>query len=845
MTTFKSFECYDLNRTLHSFLSSSGVLINEPMRNYNIEKLTKVASLCRLYVYQHFYHACIKSFETNFSRVLSWIEKQNPIKLAMMEVLKNNVYHNDYYKTKAIFVSIITKDGVDADKLRRIVTEDRFQHVFDTCKKMWEDNKHNFFRKRSLFKWSFSLFSDSVDMGLIESFNTEFNQTNVLKILANYKIFRINALIDQLAASDKQYYQYKLEYADTFDVEKLGVLKDNPVVVQELTKLEAIQLSPNYLKDFYLRDYILKLIPDANLRRIIKKNVVGLSDYFIYKGHIQNYRKFEDMEDMDMLSEPKSMSYDNRMINEQEMMNVSNTLNLNSPDIKTVFKQSVLYANEKLFCCMATFWSYINDAETKSPANYTFEYFEEFYNKFNFNDPKYNKYRAAVKSAMVNGSIYEMRYPLYILYRIKDFKFEKINVRYEEPKTLFEEVVNLVKYSFCFYTNNSIQKQISTYFRGYTENNLYKFDEYDENFFYHLNPTNTTNPMRVFRAGYDVNGKATKRWSSGFHTYKQGTDVFSVMIPEDDCMFLYFDIGACEIRMVAFASGDENLIRLFANKIDPYIYMAKEAFPGRDDSYYRGWRSAFKMVVLGLLYGRGANSVSRQIGLPVERCKEMIALFFRLFPRVREFIQSRREYCERTGLIDSYLGDVIAAEKARAYTVGINYFVQNSASVLLAEGFGNMILKSHEIGRPQSPKVVVHDSSTTGFYVRQFFEVVADIRQNFYDYIKTKYGVPFEYDIDLLPVNMRDKCPMKIEGNTLKISGNRLVLDEAHKKFSKHFDIQVVSEKSVSEDIGIVAHHFHNDSHPKINKFYVENGYVIPGKKKVEWSLCKKIALQS
>ena len=54
-------------------------------------------------------------------------------------------------------------------------------------------------------------------------------------------------------------------------------------------------------------------------------------------------------------------------------------------------------------------------------------------------------------------------------------------------------------------------------------------------------------------------------------------------------------------------------------------------------------RSQAKTVLLGLLYGRGANSIGEQIGKTFKEGQEIIDKFFRLFPKVHRWIDTIHE----------------------------------------------------------------------------------------------------------------------------------------------------------------------------------------------------------
>mgnify|MGYP003289995832 CR=1 FL=1 len=67
-------------------------------------------------------------------------------------------------------------------------------------------------------------------------------------------------------------------------------------------------------------------------------------------------------------------------------------------------------------------------------------------------------------------------------------------------------------------------------------------------------------------------------------------------------------------------------------------------------------RSNMKSVVLGLLYGRGTNSVAEQIGTSYQEAQEIIDRFFDGFPTVKNWIQNTQEDAYRNGYVEDVMG---------------------------------------------------------------------------------------------------------------------------------------------------------------------------------------------
>ena len=67
-------------------------------------------------------------------------------------------------------------------------------------------------------------------------------------------------------------------------------------------------------------------------------------------------------------------------------------------------------------------------------------------------------------------------------------------------------------------------------------------------------------------------------------------------------------------------------------------------------------RSSAKIVLLGLLYGRGANSIAEQLGESKEEGQKIIDTFFKSFPKVKKWIDDTHSKVKRLGYVEDWYG---------------------------------------------------------------------------------------------------------------------------------------------------------------------------------------------
>jgi DNA polymerase-1 len=103
-------------------------------------------------------------------------------------------------------------------------------------------------------------------------------------------------------------------------------------------------------------------------------------------------------------------------------------------------------------------------------------------------------------------------------------------------------------------------------------------------------------------------------------------------------------------------------------------------------------RARAKVVNFGVMYGMGARSLSQQMGISLGEAREFIAHYFRVYARVREFLDATVDTARRQGYVQTLLGrrhylpdleGAGGARRAMAERVAINTPIQGSAADLM------------------------------------------------------------------------------------------------------------------------------------------------------------------
>jgi DNA polymerase-1 len=95
------------------------------------------------------------------------------------------------------------------------------------------------------------------------------------------------------------------------------------------------------------------------------------------------------------------------------------------------------------------------------------------------------------------------------------------------------------------------------------------------------------------------------------------------------------DYSQIELRILAHISGDKALIDAFERGRDVHAATAAKVFGVAPDLVSLEMRTAAKRINFGLLYGMGAFSLAKDLGVPTSEARTFIESYFAQFPSVR------------------------------------------------------------------------------------------------------------------------------------------------------------------------------------------------------------------
>jgi len=157
-------------------------------------------------------------------------------------------------------------------------------------------------------------------------------------------------------------------------------------------------------------------------------------------------------------------------------------------------------------------------------------------------------------------------------------------------------------------------------------------------------------------------------------------------------VLLSADYSQIELRVLAHLSGDEKLIQAFREGADIHRFTAGLIFDVPMEQVTPQMRNSAKTVNFGVLYGMGAFSLAKQLGITNKEAAEFIKNYFARYPGIKAFLDSLLEKARKDGFVTTafkrrrYIPEIHSRDprlKSFAERTAINAPMQGTASDII------------------------------------------------------------------------------------------------------------------------------------------------------------------
>jgi DNA polymerase-1 len=199
---------------------------------------------------------------------------------------------------------------------------------------------------------------------------------------------------------------------------------------------------------------------------------------------------------------------------------------------------------------------------------------------------------------------------------------------------------------------------------------------------------------------------------------EEGRKIRRAFIAEKGHLLLSADYSQIELRVLAHLSEDAVFCDAFAHDEDIHTRTASEVFDIMPGLVTQEMRRQAKTINFGVIYGQGAFSLAKELGVSTKIAKEFIDSYFERHSGARRFLDNCVKQAEQNGYVTTILGrrlpipDIASKNgniRAFAQRNAINYPIQGSAADIIKQAMVRVFERIREEGLKSRLIMQVHD----------------------------------------------------------------------------------------------------------------------------------------
>jgi DNA polymerase-1 len=244
----------------------------------------------------------------------------------------------------------------------------------------------------------------------------------------------------------------------------------------------------------------------------------------------------------------------------------------------------------------------------------------------------------------------------------------------------------------------------------------------------------------------------------------EGRRIRQAFIAAPKHRLLAADYSQIELRIMAHLSGDEGLLRAFAEDRDIHQATAAEVFGVAPDAVSSDQRRSAKAINFGLIYGMSAFGLARQLGVPRAAAQNYVELYFARYPGVRRYMDSTREQARRDGYVETVFGRRLYLPDIQSRNRQMQQYAERSAINAPMQGTAADIIKRAMISVDEWCQ---HADCAAKLIMQVHDELVLEVREDFLEQAAAEVSARMSAAAKLT-------VPLKVD------VGSGLNWDEAH-----------------------------------------------------------------
>ncbi|HEB99926.1 MAG TPA: DNA polymerase I [Thiotrichales bacterium] len=219
---------------------------------------------------------------------------------------------------------------------------------------------------------------------------------------------------------------------------------------------------------------------------------------------------------------------------------------------------------------------------------------------------------------------------------------------------------------------------------------------------------------------------------------EEGRRIRQAFVAPPGKRILAADYSQIELRIMAHLSGDEGLLRAFAEGRDIHAATAAEVFGVPLEAVTPDQRRSAKAINFGLIYGMSAFGLARQLDIDRDAAQRYVDRYFERYPGVKAYMERTREKAHQDGYVETlfgrrlYLPEINARNQQRrqaAERTAINAPMQGTAADIIKRAMIRVHAWLDESGAGAAMIMQVHDELVFEVAEPEVEQVTAEVRR--------------------------------------------------------------------------------------------------------------------
>ncbi len=174
---------------------------------------------------------------------------------------------------------------------------------------------------------------------------------------------------------------------------------------------------------------------------------------------------------------------------------------------------------------------------------------------------------------------------------------------------------------------------------------------------------------------------------------QRGRELRKFFTAKDGCVLVDADYSQIELRVLAHIANDKHMIEAFENNFDIHTSTAAKVFNLPDEMVTPALRSRAKAVNFGIVYGIGAFSLSKDIGVSRKEADQYIKDYLRLYSGIDNYMNHTVEQAKNDGYVTTMFGRRRYLPELAASNRNIRAFGERVARNMPIQGTAADIIK--------------------------------------------------------------------------------------------------------------------------------------------------------